>query len=149
MVDHEALVGMLGRLRLTVARDQLDSLLDEAARREMTLREALAFLCEREVARHDERPVKMALRIARFPVARDLHTFGFAAQPSLAGTVTRVPGGRVAFSWSIRRTDAACGDRASGAGGFPTRTAAATDGASILRMVFGLMPVSRAICSPG
>ena len=48
MVDHEALVGMLGRLRLTVIRDQLDSLLDEAARRELTLREALAFLCERE-----------------------------------------------------------------------------------------------------
>ena len=33
MVDHEALIGMLGRLRLTVIRDQLDSLLDEAARR--------------------------------------------------------------------------------------------------------------------
>ena len=35
---------MLGRLQLTAIRDQLDSLLDEAARREMTLREALAFL---------------------------------------------------------------------------------------------------------
>jgi hypothetical protein len=48
MVDHEALVGMLGRLRLTAIRDQLDGLLDEAARRDLTLREALAFLCERE-----------------------------------------------------------------------------------------------------
>jgi DNA replication protein DnaC len=83
MVDHEALVGMLGRLRLTVIRDQLDSLLDEAARREMTLREALAFVCEREVARRDERRVEMALKIAHFPFVRDLQGFDFAAQPSL------------------------------------------------------------------
>jgi DNA replication protein DnaC len=83
VVDHEALVGMLGRLRLTVIRDQLDSLLDEAARREMTLREALAFMCEREVARRDERRVEMALKIAHFPFVRDLQGFDFAAQPSL------------------------------------------------------------------
>ena len=48
MVDHKECVGMLGRLRLTAIRDQLDGLLDEAARRELALREALAFLCERE-----------------------------------------------------------------------------------------------------
>ena len=83
MVDHEALVGMLGRLRLTVIRDQLDSLLDEAARREMTLREALAFVCEREVARRDERRVEMALKIAHFPFVRELQGFDFKAQPSL------------------------------------------------------------------
>src|SRR3954470_22729745 len=83
MVDHEALVGMLGRLRLTVIRDQLDSLLDEAARREMTLREALAFVCEREVARRDERRGEMAVKIAHFPFVRDLRAFDFAAQPSL------------------------------------------------------------------
>jgi DNA replication protein DnaC len=83
MVDHEALVGMLGRLRLTVIRDQLDSLLDEAAQREMTLREAIAFICEREVARRDERRVEMAVKIAHFPFARDLQGFDFAAQPSL------------------------------------------------------------------
>ena len=82
-VDHEALVGMLGRLQLTVIRDQLDSLLDEAARREMTLREALAFICEREVARRDERRIEMAVKIAHFPFARDLHGFDFKAQPSL------------------------------------------------------------------
>jgi hypothetical protein len=41
-------------------RDQIDSLLDEAAKRELTLREALAFLVEREVARKDERRIEMA-----------------------------------------------------------------------------------------
>ena len=68
-VDHEALVAMLTRLKLTAIRDGLDSLLDEAARRDLTLREALAFLCDREVARKDERRIEMALKIAHFPCA--------------------------------------------------------------------------------
>lgn len=46
-IDHEVLVAMLGRLKLTAIRDQLDALLDEAARSEMTLRESLAFLVSR------------------------------------------------------------------------------------------------------
>jgi hypothetical protein len=60
MVDHDELLDMLSRLKLTAIRDQLDSLLDEAARRELTLREAVAFLCAREIARKDERRVEMA-----------------------------------------------------------------------------------------
>jgi hypothetical protein len=40
-IDHAPLVAMLDRLKLTAIRDQLDALLDEAARSEMTLREAL------------------------------------------------------------------------------------------------------------
>lgn len=82
-VDHETLTLWLTRLKLTAIRDQLDSLLDEAGRRELTLREALAFLCEREVARKDERRVEMAVKIAHFPAVRDLEGFDFAAQPSL------------------------------------------------------------------
>jgi len=82
-VDHEALAAMLTRLKLTAIRDQLDSLLDEAARRELTLREAVALLCEREVARKDERRIEMATKIAHFPTVRDLDGFDFAAQPSL------------------------------------------------------------------
>jgi DNA replication protein DnaC len=82
-VDHEALVAMLTRLKLTAIRDGLDSLLDEAARRDLTLREALAFLCDREVARKDERRIEMALKIAHFPCAREFDGFDFAAQPSL------------------------------------------------------------------
>jgi DNA replication protein DnaC len=74
---------MLTRLKLTAVRDTLDSLLDEIARRELTLREALVFLCEREIARKDERRIQMGLSIARFPFVRDLASFDFAAQPSL------------------------------------------------------------------
>jgi DNA replication protein DnaC len=83
MIDHDALMEMLTRLKLTAIRDQLDNLLDEAGRREMTLREALGFLCQREIARKDERRVEMAGKIAHFPTTRDLNSFDFSAQPSL------------------------------------------------------------------
>jgi DNA replication protein DnaC len=82
-VDHEMLLAWLSRLKLTAVRDQLDNLIDEAARRELSLREALAFLCEREIARKDERRIEMAVKIAHFPCVRDLDGFDFAAQPSL------------------------------------------------------------------
>ena len=82
-VDHETLLAMLTRLKLTAIRDGLDTLLDEAARRDLTLRETIAFLCAREVARNDERRIAMALKIAHFPHARELDGFDFAAQPSL------------------------------------------------------------------
>lgn len=82
-VDHEALVAMLDRLKLTAIRDQLDTLLDEASRSEMTLREALAFFVGREIARRDERRIQMASKIAQFPFVRELDGFEFDAQPSL------------------------------------------------------------------
>lgn len=82
-VDHDSLHGALTRLKLTAIRDQIDSLLDEAAKRELTLREALSFLVEREIARKDERRIEMAGQIAHFPMVRDLDGFDFAAQPSL------------------------------------------------------------------
>jgi hypothetical protein len=40
----EDLDGMLSRLRLGAIREQLDGLLEEAARRQLNLREALAWL---------------------------------------------------------------------------------------------------------
>jgi DNA replication protein DnaC len=83
MDDHEELLNALSRLKLTAIRDQLDNLLDEAARRKLTLREALAFVCEREIARKEERRVEMATKIAHFPTVRDLDSFDFSAQPSI------------------------------------------------------------------
>ncbi|WP_311734987.1 IS21-like element helper ATPase IstB [Alloyangia mangrovi] len=79
--DH--LDRMLTRLKLTAIRDQLDSLLDEAGRRELTIREALTMLCEREIARKDQRRIEMSFGLARFPFYRDLAGFDFAAQPSI------------------------------------------------------------------
>jgi DNA replication protein DnaC len=81
--DHETLIEWLTRLRLTAIRDQLDSLLDEAARKELTLREAIGFLCEREIARREDRRIEMAGKIAHFPTVRELDSFDFTAQPSI------------------------------------------------------------------
>lgn len=77
------LVPMLTRLKLTAMRDQLDTLLDQAARAELNLREALAMLCAAEVARKDERRIHMGLAIAKFPFVRTLDGFEYDAQPSL------------------------------------------------------------------
>ena len=79
---------MLGRLKLTAMRDRLDGLLDEAARRELSLAETLALLCAAEVAHREERRIQMGLGImglgiAKFPYGRTLEGFDFAAQPSL------------------------------------------------------------------
>ena len=54
-MDQDPLIAMLTRLKLTAIRDQLDSLIDEAARRDLTIREAVSLFCEREIARKDER----------------------------------------------------------------------------------------------
>ena len=82
-VDHDTFVGWLSRLQLTAIRDQFDNLLDEAAEKKLTLREALAFLVEREVSRKDERRIEMAFKIAHFPMVRELADFDFKAQPSV------------------------------------------------------------------
>ena len=78
---HDRLIGMLSRLKLTAIRDQLDSLVDEAGRRELTIREALALFCEREIARKDERRIEMSVGLARFPFVRDLASFDLPPSP--------------------------------------------------------------------
>ena len=83
MHETDPLFAMLNRLKLTALRDQLDTLVDEAGRRELTIRESLALFCEREIARRDQRRIDMAFGLARFPYVRDLTGFDFGAQPSI------------------------------------------------------------------
>ena len=87
--DPEALTRMLTRLKLTAIRDQLDSLLDTAARRKLTLLDTVTLLCEAEIARKDQRRIQMASSIAKFPFVRTLDGFEFAAQPSLDAKLIR------------------------------------------------------------
>ncbi len=89
MTDIDNLPQMLSRLKLTAIRDNLETLLDEAARRDLTFREALALFCEREVARKNERRIQMSTSIARFPNVRTLDGFDFEAQPSVEQKVIR------------------------------------------------------------
>jgi DNA replication protein DnaC len=83
IVDHERLLQMLTRLQLTAIRDRLDNLLDEAARRDLGLRETLYFLCEAEIQRKDQRRLAMGINIAKFPFVRTLEAFDYDAQPSV------------------------------------------------------------------
>ncbi len=80
---EDRLEGMLSRLKLSAVRERLDNLLDEAGRRELSLREGLTLLCEAEVAHREERRMRMGTGIAKFPFVRTLEGFDFAAQPSL------------------------------------------------------------------
>ena len=79
----DRLDAMLARLQLPGIRDQLDSLLDEAARANLSARETLILLCEREIARKDHRRIEMALKLAHFPAVKELAGFDFEAQPSI------------------------------------------------------------------
>ena len=89
MNDHDHLTALPGRLKLTALRDQLDTLIDEAGRRDLTIRAALTMFCEREVARRVQRRIDMSFGLARFPFVRDLTGFDFSAQPSLDKTQIR------------------------------------------------------------
>src|SRR5918992_1020624 len=82
---------MLGRLKLTAIRDQLDSLLDEAAKRELTLRETLTMFCEREIARKDERRIEMAFGLAklRLLIVDELGYLPFEPDAALFQLVSR------------------------------------------------------------
>jgi DNA replication protein DnaC len=82
-ISDDPLDAMLARLKLGAIRDQLDSLLDEAARANLSVRETLLMLCEREIARKDHRRIDMALKLAHFPAVKELAGFDYDAQPSL------------------------------------------------------------------
>jgi DNA replication protein DnaC len=96
MSEHDHLIAMLNRLKRTALRDQLDSLIDEAGRQDLTIRDALALFCEREIARRDQRRIDMSFGLARFPFVRDLAGFDFGAQPSIdRAQVREIATGRV------------------------------------------------------
>jgi len=82
-IDTEQLEKMLTRLKLPMIRDKLDNLLDEAARREMNLREALAFFCEQEISSKEQKRIHMGFSLSKFPYVRTLEQFDYAEQPSI------------------------------------------------------------------
>lgn len=74
---------MLTRLRLTTVCGRLDSLLDEATKQDMTLREMLNFLCKEELVGKNIQRIKMSMKMARFPCDRTLEQFEFDTQPTI------------------------------------------------------------------
>lgn len=87
--DHEQLISMLTRLKLTAVRDRLDTLLDEAARQQMTLRETVFYLCKQEIQSKDQKRIQMGISMAKFPYTRTLDQFDYEAQPSVDPTQIR------------------------------------------------------------
>lgn len=83
IVEDTQLHAMLSRLQLTGIRDRLDALLEEAARKELDLRQTLSYLCSAEVEHRDQRRVAMGTSIAKFPFVRTLDDYDFDAQPSV------------------------------------------------------------------
>ena len=81
-VPADRLDDMLARLKRSGIRDQLDSLPDEAARANLSARETLSLMCEREIDRKDHRRIDMALKLAHFPAVKEFAGFDFEAQPS-------------------------------------------------------------------
>jgi hypothetical protein len=76
----DRLTEMLTRLKLTAVRDQLDGLLDEAGRQDLSLRETLALLCEREIARKNEKAIAVSLRTVGW-AGKCVHAASRAGKP--------------------------------------------------------------------
>lgn len=83
IAEDTQLHAMLSRLQLTGIRDRLDALLEEAARKDLDLRQTLSYLCSAEVEHRDQRRVAMGTSIAKFPFVRTLDDYDFDAQPSV------------------------------------------------------------------
>ena len=74
---QDELEDMLGQLKLSTIRGRLDSLLDEAAKQDMTLRETLSFLCKEELIGKNSQRIKMSMKMAKFTCDRTLEQFEF------------------------------------------------------------------------
>ena len=73
----------LRKLYLVHIADRLDTLLDNAARKDMTFLDFLDDILQAETASKTDKRVQMGVRIAHFPAQKSLDDFDFAAQPSV------------------------------------------------------------------
>ncbi len=79
----------LTRLQLVGTRERLDTLLQQAAREEVSYLDFLDRVLTEEVAAKDEKRTRMGVQIAHFPLKRTLEDFDFAAQPSVDRKLVR------------------------------------------------------------
>lgn len=87
--SHERLLAHLTRLKLVHVRDILDSLLEDAAKRELSYADFLDGLLCAEVQSKQDKRIRMGRLIAHFPYQRTLEQFDFVAQPSIDPKVVR------------------------------------------------------------
>jgi DNA replication protein DnaC len=85
----ERLQDQLQRLRLGQSVDRLPSLLEGAAKRELSYSDFLEELLSSELAGKQERNTNMRVRMAHFPFEKTLESFDFKFQPSLDPKLVR------------------------------------------------------------
>lgn len=85
MVDPqmERVTRHLTRLKLVATRERLDSLVQEAARKELGYLDFLDLVLSEEAQSKDLKRTRMGIQIAHFPVVRRLEDFDFTLQPSI------------------------------------------------------------------
>lgn len=81
--QQERLNEYLTRLRLVHVREILDSLLERAAKEQLSYIDFLDYFLEAEVQSKQRQRIKMGLSLARFPFRRTLEDFDFKFQPSI------------------------------------------------------------------
>ena len=110
MVDPqmERVTRHLTRLKLVATRERLDSLLQEAARKELGYMDFLDLVLSEEAQSKDQKRTRMGIQIAHFPVVRRLEDFDFSLQPSIdqdsSGSWRRAgssPTARTCFCWGL------------------------------------------------
>jgi DNA replication protein DnaC len=86
---NDRLLSHLTRLRLVHVRELLDSLLEDAAKRELSYADFLDGLLSAEVQSKQDKRIRMGRSVARFPFQRTLEDFEFPFQPSIDARVVR------------------------------------------------------------
>jgi DNA replication protein DnaC len=81
--QEERLLAQLTRLRLVRVREVLSSLLEDAAKRELSYADFLEAVLSTEVDSKQAKRVQMGMNVARFPFRRSVEQFDFSAQPSI------------------------------------------------------------------
>lgn len=80
--DHR-LSQMAARLRLSLMRNNMGTLLDIATESKMTPREALEYFFQKEIDQRENNRIRLALMGAHFPRTCTIENFDMSAQPSL------------------------------------------------------------------
>lgn len=88
-LQYERLQEQLLRLRLVQSVERLPSLLEAAAKRELSYSDFLEELLSAELAGKQDRNTAMRIRMARFPFEKTLESFDFKFQPSLDPKIVR------------------------------------------------------------
>jgi DNA replication protein DnaC len=88
-LQHERIQEQMQKLRLVRTAPTLSTMLEDAARRELSYSDFLEELLSAELAGKNERNTTMRVSMARFPFQKVLESFDFKFQPSIDARLVR------------------------------------------------------------